>query len=101
MSAKVTTALPVRQGYTVAQRFLVEFSNGTSAFVKAATDAETSLWLRDEHRIYKSFVADFLPRLIAWSDDGDFPVLVLEDLSSGLWPNVWTGINGRRCIKKH
>ncbi len=79
----------VEGGYTPAERWVVGFSDGTSAFVKAATSADTSLWLLAEHRVYASVRAPFLPALVGW--DGDpFPLLVLEDLSGAHWPPPWS-----------
>lgn len=31
-----------------------------------------------------------MPRLLGWHDDGELPVLVLEDLSDAEWPPPWT-----------
>jgi hypothetical protein len=80
----------VAGGYTAAYRSIVEFANGSSAFVKAATDDLTANWLRAEYRIYKNIETEFMPKLIGWHDDGGLPVLILEDLSHGLWPKSWT-----------
>src|SRR5688572_7166231 len=43
--------------------------------------------LRDEARFYQSFQTDFT--LLAFEDDADQPVLVLEDLSNAVWPPPW------------
>jgi len=79
----------VTRGYTAASRLLVEFSDGRRAFVKVATDALTAGWLRDEYRIYKHVQGSFMPAMLAW-EDGEHPLLVLEDLSLALWPQSWT-----------
>ncbi len=42
----------IKNGYTQAERYVVQFENGTSAFVKVATEKDTIKWLRDEHKIY-------------------------------------------------
>ncbi len=79
----------VESGYTPAERWVVHFSDGTSAFVKAATSADTARWLRAERRVYASVRAPFLPAVVGW--DGDpFPFLVLEDLSGAHWPPPWS-----------
>jgi hypothetical protein len=77
-------------GYTHNKRWVVDLEGGRSAFVKAAVDEMTAEWLRAEHRVYAALAAGFLPRLLGW-EDGDPPVLVLEDLSGADWPPPWTG----------
>jgi len=47
-------------------------------------------WLRREYHVYSRLVAPFLPRLLAWDDDGVRPLLILENLSAGFWPPPWT-----------
>jgi len=81
---------PVARGDTNALRLIVTCVDGTSVFVKGATDAHTATWLRTEHRIYSEISAGFLPAMRAWDDDGLSPFLVLEDLSDALWPPPWT-----------
>jgi hypothetical protein len=82
----VTTA-----GYTPARRWVVALANGSTAFVKVATDEQTASWLRDEHLAYSELRgASFMPRYLGWYDDGTNPVLALEDLSEREWPPPWT-----------
>ena len=79
-------------GYTPAQRWLVSFEDGTSCFVKSAAALPGSpmdAWLRREHDVYSRIEAGFMPRLLAWDDDGIQPLLVLEDLSAARWPPPW------------
>jgi hypothetical protein len=81
---------PIAGGYSGAARWLVTCADGSSAFVKGATDPLTATWLRREHRVYADVQASFLPALRAWDDDGFAPVLVLEDLTSAAWHAPWT-----------
>ena len=81
---------PVAGGYTVATRWLVTCADGSSAFVKGATDTLTATWLRLEYSVYAHVHAPFLPTLYAWDDDGVSPLLVLEDLSGAVWQAPWT-----------
>ncbi len=82
----VTTA-----GYTPARRWIVTLDDGSTAFVKVATDEQTASWLRDEHLAYSVLRgAPFLPGYLGWHDDGVAPVLALEDLSGATWPPPWT-----------
>ena len=58
------------------------FEDGRTAFAKVATDELTASWLRDEHVVYQHLLgAPFVPGYIGFHDDGEFPVLALEDLS--------------------
>lgn len=81
---------PVRGGCTAAGRWVLQFADGNSAFLKAATDAQTAGWLRDEARVYQRLLTDFLPRLIGWDEEGEWPLLLVEDLSAAGWPPPWT-----------
>jgi hypothetical protein len=77
-------------GYTPAERWLVDFADGTSCFVKAAVNGYTASNLRAEYNlIYSRLEAPFLAKMLAWEDD-DVPLLVLEDLSADHWPPPWT-----------
>lgn len=79
----------IAKGYTVAERYVVKLGNGSSVFTKLATDQDTIEWIKNEYKIYGNLQAEFLPKLVGW-DDGKFPLLVLEDLSSGVWPPPWS-----------
>jgi Phosphotransferase enzyme family len=79
-------------GYTPAQRWLASFEDGTSCFAKSATglpDSPIDEWLRSEYGVYSRLTAGFLPRLLGWDDDGEAPLLILEDLSAARWPPPW------------
>ena len=76
-------------GRTRAERWVVRCEDGSSAFVKAAADAATARWLRDEYRVYAGLTGAFMPALLGW-EDGDLPVLVVEDLSGAHWPPPWS-----------
>jgi hypothetical protein len=83
----------------MAKRLIVEFEDGTSAFVKAAVDNLTAGWLRAEHAIYRGLKAPFLPAFLAWEDDGHLPFLVLEDLSAAAWQVPWTADRVARVLE--
>jgi Phosphotransferase enzyme family len=82
---------PVRRGgHTPARRWIVTLDDGRTAFAKVATDELTASWLRDEHIVYQQLLgASFVPGYVGYYDDGEHPVLALEDLSSGAWPPPW------------
>jgi hypothetical protein len=86
----VAATRPIAGGYSAAQRILVSWREGGSAFVKAATDADTAAWLRAEHAMYSRGPAPFMPELIGWEDDGSTPWLAIADLSAAFWPPPWT-----------
>ncbi|HKI29853.1 MAG TPA: phosphotransferase [Actinomycetota bacterium] len=82
---------PVRRGgHTPARRWIVTLDDGRTAFAKVATDELTASWLRDEHVVYQQLQgASFVPGYFGYYDDGEHPVLALEDLPSGAWPPPW------------
>jgi hypothetical protein len=99
LGADVVDSQPAPGGYTHAERWVVGMADGRSAFVKAAVDEETAAWLRAEHRIYANVDGSFLPGLLAWIDDEEHPVLVLDDLSEAVWPPPWTGKQVSRVLE--
>jgi Phosphotransferase enzyme family len=79
----------VGAGYTLMERWLVELEDGSRAFAKLAVDEATAGFLRDEHCVYSQVTAPFIPELLAWDDDGELPILVIDDLSEAHWPPPW------------
>lgn len=72
------------------RRFVVELDVGRSAFVKIAAFDYVAGWFRDEHAAYVALEGSpFLPRLLGWDDDGEAPLLAIEDLSDARWPPPW------------
>ncbi|MFF3273633.1 aminoglycoside phosphotransferase family protein [Streptomyces chrestomyceticus] len=78
------------RGYTNNRRWLVRLAHDRTAFVKHADDAITAEWLRREYEVYDALRLDVVPRVLGWYDDGELPVLVLEDLSDGDWSPPWS-----------
>ena len=60
-------------GYTAADRWIVGFENGASAFIKAATTDSTAKRLREDYYIYAHIEDDYLPAVLGWQDDGARP----------------------------
>lgn len=81
----------VERGYTPAERWVVRFEDGSTAFAKVGVNDLTAGWLRAEHVVYSQLGGDFLPRFLGWDDDGAAPILLLEDLSAAEWPPPWSG----------
>ena len=83
-----------RRGQTNASHWLVELTDGSTAFVKSARSDDTASWIRDEHLFYAQMRGEsFLPTMLGWHDDGERPVIVLEDLSAAHWPPPWDPSN--------
>jgi Ser/Thr protein kinase RdoA (MazF antagonist) len=65
--------------------------DGATRFVKIAFTDDTASWIRDEHLFYAlAGPRPYLPAFLGWHDDGERPVLVLEDLSGATWPPPWS-----------
>lgn len=79
-------------GHTPARRWIVTLADGRTAFAKVATDELTASWIRDEHLVYSMVRgAPFMPGYVGFADDGERPVLAIEDLSGATWPPPWSG----------
>jgi Ser/Thr protein kinase RdoA (MazF antagonist) len=48
------------------------------------------MWLHQEYAVYSQVQAPFLPTMLAWDEAGEYPFLVLEDLSGAVWQAPWT-----------
>lgn len=79
----------VQGGYTPAKRLVVTLSDGSTLFAKIAVNELTAGWLRQEKFVYDSLAAPFMPQFQGWDDDGEQPMLLLEDLSHAFWPPPW------------
>jgi Phosphotransferase enzyme family len=83
-------ATKINRGYANNRRWVVTFTDGRTAFVKHADDARTAAWLRREFEVYQHLRGNFRPDVLGWFDDGELPVLVLENLADCRWPPPWT-----------
>ncbi len=78
-------------GYSLALRLRAFFEDGTTAFVKVATSPDLARFLRTEHHVYSSLSSQvFMPEFLGWNDDGESPLLMLEDLGSAFCVPPWT-----------
>ena len=90
LAARITDARRVRRGYTNTERWLVGLSDGRSVFVKVGVSEFTSREIRNEaHNLEQIRGARFAPMMIGW-EDGDQPIIALEDLSHATWPPPWS-----------
>jgi hypothetical protein len=77
------------RGYSKNEHWKVGFADGSRAFLKTGTIDPSPGWIREERRILEALGdTTFSPRLLAF-EDGDAPLLVLEDLISAYWPPPW------------
>jgi hypothetical protein len=73
------------------RRWRVSFDDRPAAFAKVAAFDYVAEWLRLEHTNYEALAGQpYLPELVGWHDDGEAPVLVIEDLSHATWPPPWS-----------
>lgn len=83
-------------GLSAAIRCSVTLGDGTSVFVKAATDEPTERWLRTEYLALQHVPDRFVPGLVAWLDEpGSYPILVVEDLRRAHWAASHRGVDWR------
>lgn len=91
---RVLACLPLTKtgGFTRALRAVATFADGSTAFVKAATEGDTARWIRREIVVYETLgERPFLPRYHGSVNraESDLPVLVLEDLTKAHWGPPW------------
>jgi hypothetical protein len=83
-------------GLSPAYRYAVQLENGNKIFVKAATDKQTEIYLRNEYCVLSSMNEKFMPRVIDWLEKPDaYPVLITQDLSDAYWPASHQGVTWR------
>ena len=85
------------RGYTPAERWIVALADGSSVFAKIGVDSLTAEGLRTEQKVYAAPQGDFMPQVRAW-DDGERPLLLLEDLSACRWPPPWDAAGVDRVL---
>ncbi|MBC7808595.1 MAG: hypothetical protein H7145_20880, partial [Akkermansiaceae bacterium] len=88
-------------GYTRALRAVACFADGSTAFVKAATESDTAAWIGRETVVYETLSEKpFLPRYYgsAKRADSDLPLLVLEDLTKAYWGPPWRDGDVRKVL---
>jgi thiamine kinase-like enzyme len=90
IGSEITAVSEVGGGYTPAARWLVSTQSKGTVFVKMGTTAFTVEALRHEREIYEKLRAPFMPVMVAWEDDDNAPLLVLENLRNAHWPPPWT-----------
>jgi hypothetical protein len=79
---------PRSAGLTHATTAVTTFEDGSKLFVKAATDEHSAGEIRREIALLGALEAAFLPECLG-SIEGRYPILLLEDLSDGHWPEPY------------
>ena len=90
---RLTGARPVRWvarrgGFTPTERWSLDLADGRRVFAKRATQDWLADALRAEYRTLGLIDADFRCEVVGWQD-GNRPLLVLEDLREAYWPPPW------------
>jgi hypothetical protein len=92
---RIVSCLPLAKsgGYTRALRCQARFADGTSVFVKAATEPDTTKWIHHEAAVYEAlgeqpFLAHYYGS-VEYGDDTAFPAILLEDLTEAYWGPPW------------
>ncbi len=71
------------------EHWTVVFVGRERAFLKEGHVEPSPQWVRDEKEVYESVRGAFMPELLGF-EDGEHPLLVLEDLTpGGRWPPPW------------
>lgn len=77
------------RGWARNEHWTLALDDGTRAFAKSAWLEPSVTWMRQEREVYECLSGPFMPRLLGW-EDGERPLLVLEDLSEGAhFPPPW------------
>ncbi len=75
-------------GYSIAERWSLDLADGRRVFAKMAPTDDIAWRIRDEHRCMSLFDGDVRCEIVAF-EDGDRPLLLLEDLRDARWPPPW------------
>jgi Phosphotransferase enzyme family len=79
----------VSRGWSRNEHWTIACTDGTRAFLKVASIEPSPQWVRDEVHVYECVEGPFMPRFLGW-EDGEEPLLVLEDVSAGgRFPPPW------------
>jgi hypothetical protein len=85
----VTAWRIVSGGYTPALRLVCSTSRD-SVFVKIGVTPDTAIWVRREAVFYERVHGTFRAAFHGFDDHPERPFIVLEDLSTAVWPPPWS-----------
>lgn len=85
-------------GFTIAERWTLDLADGRRVFAKMATSKDLARRLRLEHRNMQAAPPDLRCEILAWQN-GERPLLVVEDLSHGHWPPPWESGDVERVLQ--
>src|SRR4051794_24329903 len=83
-----TWAVVRSRGYSLNEHWSVGLADGTTVFLKEGHVDPSPQWVRDEHAVFEKVDGPFMPRCLAF-EDGEHPLLILEDLMPAYWPPPW------------
>lgn len=78
----------VSRGWSLDEHWTVVLADGTRAFLKEGRIDPSPAWIRQERRVYEAVEGLFMPRFLAF-EDGERPLLALEDLMPARCPPPW------------
>ena len=77
------------RGWARNEHWTLVLEDGARAFAKSAWLEPSVTWMRREREVYERVSGPFMPQLLGW-EDGERPLLVLEDLTEGAYfPPPW------------
>jgi aminoglycoside phosphotransferase (APT) family kinase protein len=84
--ARPTSWQHVVAGHTHAEKWLIDLDDGRKAFVKAGMEGSARAQIEREASILEAVAAAYMPRFYGAATVDDWSVLLIEDLSSAVWP---------------
>jgi hypothetical protein len=88
-SQAVSWARVASRGYSLNDHWTVVLEDRTRAFLKEGSIDPSPQWIRDERAVFDAVRGPFMPRFLGF-EDGERPLLLLEDLMPARWPPPWT-----------
>ncbi len=79
---------PVQRGYTPTARYVLSGGRRTG-FVKISTTPITAGQINREIVAYSGISGRFVPKVLAADPDPETPILIIENLSTAIWPPPW------------
>jgi Phosphotransferase enzyme family len=77
------------RGYSLNEHWIAGFKDKRRAFLKLASVDPSPQWVRDERHVFSCVAGSFMPDFLGF-DDGDRPLLILEDMfPDARWPPPW------------
>lgn len=88
LGARIVGWTPRSHGLTHSVAGVARLAGGSTVFLKAATEASSAELVASELAALRHIEGSFMPELLAY-DEADRPLMALEDLSHGHWPEPY------------